>query len=60
MATSKYRCLVCGYIYDSDWGDPDTGVLPGTVFLELPAEWTCPICGAGQSEFEEVKQFKPN
>ena len=33
----KYRCLVCGYIYDPAKGDPDNGVQPGTSFDKLPA-----------------------
>ncbi|MCM8793698.1 MAG: rubredoxin, partial [Candidatus Omnitrophica bacterium] len=26
----KYKCMVCGYIYDPEKGDPDGGVLPQT------------------------------
>ena len=26
----KYRCIVCGYIYDPEMGDPDFGIKPGT------------------------------
>ncbi|MFO7882616.1 MAG: rubredoxin [Kosmotogaceae bacterium] len=50
----KYRCIVCGYIYDPELGDPDNGVEPGTSFDELPEEWVCPLCGASQDEFEPV------
>ncbi|WP_139796068.1 rubredoxin, partial [Clostridium acidisoli] len=28
----KYVCVVCGYIYDPEDGDPDNGVDPGTAF----------------------------
>ncbi len=52
---TKYRCTVCGYIYDPALGDPDNGVKPGTPFSALPDGWVCPSCGAGKSEFEEVK-----
>jgi len=53
-ATSgKYRCKVCGYIYDPDKGDPDSGVRPGTAFDALPDTWACPVCGAPKSEFEK-------
>ncbi len=42
----------CGpYIYDPVKGDPPRGVKPGTTFTELPAEWTCPVCGAPRSSF---------
>ncbi|MEM7828726.1 MAG: rubredoxin [Candidatus Aenigmatarchaeota archaeon] len=48
---NKYRCTVCGYIYDPDKGDPDSGVNPGTSFDDLPEDWSCPVCGAPKSEF---------
>ncbi len=51
---SKYRCSVCGYIYDPELGDPDGGIKPGTSFESLPDGWTCPVCGAGKSDFEKV------
>lgn len=47
-----YVCLICGYVYDPDHGDPDTGVAPGTPFDKLPADWVCPDCGAGRDDFE--------
>jgi len=51
----KYECLVCGYIYDPEKGDPDSGVEPGTPFEKLPDDWVCPECGAGKDEFEKVE-----
>jgi rubredoxin len=53
--SSKYRCTVCGYIYDPAAGDPDGGVEPGTAFEDIPADWVCPVCGAAKSEFEKVE-----
>lgn len=50
----KYRCTVCGYIYDPEKGDPDSGIKPGTPFEELPENWVCPICGADKSAFEKI------
>ena len=50
----KYRCIVCGYIYDPAQGDPDNGVPPGMPFDRLPAEWVCPVCGAQKKDFEPV------
>jgi len=47
----KYICGVCGYVYDPAKGDQDGGISRGTVFEELPADWTCPVCGAGKEEF---------
>jgi rubredoxin len=51
---AKYKCSVCGYIYDPEKGDPESGVNPGTTFENLPDDWVCPICGAGKDEFEEL------
>ncbi len=31
----KYVCIVCGYIYDPELGDPDGGVAPGTKFEDI-------------------------
>jgi len=50
----KYKCLICGYIYDPAKGDPDRGVKPGTAFEDLPGDWICPECGAPKSEFEKL------
>lgn len=52
---TKYRCLVCGYIYDPEVGDPDNGVAPGTAFEDVPDDWVCPECGLEKEEFEPVK-----
>jgi len=52
----KWECLVCGYIYDPELGDPDNNVEPGTTFEELPDEWACPECGAGKEEFEKAEE----
>ena len=52
--TEKYKCSVCGYIYDPATGDPDSGIKPGTPFSALPDDWVCPTCGADKSVFEKV------
>ncbi len=51
----EYECMVCGYIYDEELGDPDYGVEPETKWDELPEDWVCPVCGVGKEEFEEVE-----
>ena len=50
----KYRCLMCGYVYDPAEGDPSNGVDAGTAFEDLPDDWVCPDCGVGKEEFEAV------
>jgi len=50
----KWRCTVCGYIYDAKNGDPDNGIVPGTEFKDIPDSWVCPECGAPKSDFEKI------
>ncbi len=52
----KYKCLVCGYIYDPEQGDPVGDIEPGTSFEDLPEDWICPICGVGKDQFEPVAE----
>ncbi len=46
----KYRCTICGYIYDDTKNE--------VKFEDLPDDWKCPLCGAPKSLFEEVKEEK--
>jgi rubredoxin/flavin reductase (DIM6/NTAB) family NADH-FMN oxidoreductase RutF len=52
---AKYKCSVCGYIYDPALGDPDGGIKPGTPFEALPDNWSCPVCGASKGDFEKLE-----
>ena len=51
---AKYKCSVCGYVYDPELGDPDGGIKPGTPFEKLPDDWVCPVCGASKDQFEKI------
>jgi rubredoxin len=48
----KWRCTICGYVYDPAAGDPGNGVEPGTAFEDVPEDWVCPVCGVDKSLFE--------
>lgn len=50
----RFMCLVCGYVYDEERGDPSSNVAPGTRWEDLPDGWLCPECGAPKSEFDEI------
>lgn len=50
----KYRCTVCGYIYDPLVGDSTQGIAAGTPFGQLPETWVCPECGVGKDMFEKL------
>jgi len=54
-ALPRWRCTICGYMYDPAVGDAVNGVKPGTPFEELPEDWRCPVCFAPKKEFEKVE-----
>jgi Acyl-CoA dehydrogenases len=49
-----YVCNGCGYEYDPGVGDPEGEIAPGTLFENLPEEWTCPSCSEEKGMFIEV------
>lgn len=58
VSGEKYRCKICGYVYDPKVGDPERGIAPGTPFSEIPDDWKCPICAAAKSEFGQCGKYK--
>jgi pyruvate oxidase len=44
---AKWKCSVCGYIYDE--------AREGVPFEALPEDWTCPVCGAPKSAFNKLE-----
>jgi rubredoxin len=52
----RWQCATCGEIYDEAAGLPDEGIAPGTRFEDLPANWSCPNCGASKSTFRAIDQ----
>ncbi|MGE5394915.1 MAG: flavin reductase [Candidatus Saccharibacteria bacterium] len=50
----SYVCVICGYVYDPEEGDPTVGIPPGTPFADLPADYRCPICNAAKEYFQEA------
>lgn len=49
-----YACPLCGYEYRPSTADPEHGIEEGTDFDDIPADWTCPLCGASKEEFEPI------
>ncbi|NEA40271.1 rubredoxin [Streptomyces sp. SID11233] len=47
-------CLLCGYVYEQAQGAPESGISPGTAWIDVPMQWRCPECGAAREDFEEV------
>ena len=54
MEYKRYKCEICGFIYDEKVGFPDEGFPPGTKWLEIPEDWFCPDCGVGKKDFTIV------
>ncbi|MBF0399769.1 MAG: rubredoxin [Magnetococcales bacterium] len=52
----RWVCLVCDYVYDSEAGDPEGGIMPGTLFKDLPESWCCPYCGAKAKSFAQADE----
>lgn len=50
----KYKCALCGYVYDPEVGDEKHGIPPGTAFEDLPGVWKCPNCGAEKEYFDPI------
>jgi rubredoxin-NAD+ reductase len=48
----QYICNACGYIYDEAVGDPDSGLLAGTRYADIPDDWYCPLCGVTKGDFQ--------
>jgi len=57
LIMEKYRCRICGYVYDPNLGDADGNIKVGTAFTALPDSWLCPICGATKAEFDKLDEM---
>lgn len=44
----KYKCTICGHIYDES--------KEKVLFKDLPEDWKCPLCGARKSDFVPVEE----
>ncbi len=51
----KWKCIVCGFIYDEARGLPEEGIAAGTRWSDIPSDWSCPDCGTFKSDFEMVE-----
>lgn len=41
---AQYACPDCNFIYDEVKGFEREGFAPGTLFIDLPADFACPAC----------------
>ncbi|MBQ7031859.1 MAG: flavin reductase [Bacilli bacterium] len=45
-SSNKYRCIICGHIYDDSKEQ--------VKFEDLPDDWKCPVCGVSKDKFEKI------
>jgi len=51
----KYRCPNCDHVYDEAQGEPHEGFPPGTLWSQIPDDWSCPGCAVRDKvDFELV------
>ena len=51
----RWRCQICGWIYDEERGDSAAGLAPGTRWRDVPDDWVCPDCSAAKVDFVMVE-----
>jgi rubredoxin len=54
-ADQVWQCVLCDFHYDEAKGLPESGIAPGTPWQDVPADWTCPDCGARKPDFEKLE-----
>jgi [NiFe] hydrogenase assembly HybE family chaperone len=50
-ARAVMECKICWTAYEPEAGDETRQIRPGTPFLALPQDWSCPNCGAPKEQF---------
>ncbi|MDT8356922.1 MAG: rubredoxin [Methanomicrobiaceae archaeon] len=51
----RYKCTICGHIYDPRKGEPLQDIRPGIVFENLAEDWRCPVCAAEKRLFKKME-----
>jgi len=55
----KFKCSICGYVYEESIGMPEKGIKPGTKWEDLPDDFACPVCRAPKSVFKPLEETSP-
>jgi rubredoxin len=48
------QCSHCLTIYDPAVGQPESGIIAGTLFTDLPKYYCCPLCEATKAAFNTI------
>jgi rubredoxin len=55
LASHRFECRSCGYVYDPQEGVKKVGIAAGTPFLELDAaSFRCPVCRSKVGAFKDI------
>ena len=46
IKADRYKCTVCGYVYDE--------AIEKVRFVDLPDDWSCPVCGTEKEDFRKM------
>jgi len=50
-----FMCTICGWLYAEDRGLPEEDIRPGTHWDDVPEDFVCPECGAGEDWFQQLR-----
>jgi rubredoxin len=50
-----WQCILCGFIYEEEYGMPEEGIAAGTRWQDVPEDWICPDCSATKQDFEMIE-----
>ncbi|ADV48667.1 Rubredoxin-type Fe(Cys)4 protein [Cellulophaga algicola DSM 14237] len=54
LVREVYQCASCFTVYDKEYGDEKAGVSPGTLFVDLPEDYSCQVCDASKVNFSKI------
>ncbi|MCL2025190.1 MAG: rubredoxin [Leptospirales bacterium] len=52
----KFKCSICGYVYDESVGIPEKNIPTGTKWEYLPNDFACPLCTAPKALFKPIEE----
>jgi rubredoxin len=55
VGVKVWQCEKCGFEYDEAKGWKEEGFAPGTMWNDIPDDWTCPDCGAAKADSSMVE-----
>ncbi|MDO5823768.1 rubredoxin [Methanobrevibacter sp.] len=51
---AKYKCNICGYVFDENDIEEGLNIPDGTKFEDLPSSFKCPKCRMPKSMFQRI------